>query len=185
MVTGVLADTVDVVTGKVVLVAFDGIVTKGGTVATEVVPEASVTKAPPIGARPLRVTVAVALPDPPTTSAGDKVMELIWGGVSTRLAEADEVPRMAVTEADVWLVTTLVLILNVVVVRPELTVTEDGTETDVLLSESVTRVPEDGAGPVRVMVPTDVFPPDSVEGLTVKEDRAGGFTVSEALTLPL
>ena len=87
---------------------------------------------------------------------------------------------MIVTEA--FDVTAEVLIVNVAVVLPAATVTLDGTFVAVvLLLDSVTTAPAPGAGPVRVTVPVDVFPPRTELGLRATEDNASGVTVSVAV----
>ena len=84
-------------------------------------------------------------------------------------------------------VTVLVLTVNVALVAPAATVTLEGTvATDVLLLESATCAPPDGAGPLSVTVPVEEFPPVTLVGLNVSEVRVGvggaaGFTVSEAV----
>ena len=84
-------------------------------------------------------------------------------------------------------VTVLVLTVNVALVAPAATVTLEGTvATDVLLLESATCAPPDGAGPLSVTVPVEDFPPVTLVGLNVSEVRVGaggaaGFTVSEAV----
>lgn len=75
MVTGWEVVTAREVTVKVVLVALAATVTDDGTVATDVADEVSVTTAPPEGARPLSVTVAIELAMPPTNSAGDRATD--------------------------------------------------------------------------------------------------------------
>ena len=58
-----------------------------------------------------------------------------------------------------------------------------GTLAFTLLDASVTVTPTDGAGPVNVTVPIELFPPAKALGASVNFDRAGGFTVSVALTI--
>jgi hypothetical protein len=101
IVTGAEALTAYVVTVKVALVAFAGTVTEDGTEAAEVVPEETVTRAPPEGARPLRVTVATELLTPPTSSTGESESDPTPAGLMVREAEAEDVPKVAVTEAEV------------------------------------------------------------------------------------
>lgn len=56
--------------------------------------------------------------------------------------------------------------------------------TDVLLLESVTLAPPDGAAPVRVTVPVELFPPLTLVGFRVSEEsvtpEVDGLMVSEA-----
>jgi hypothetical protein len=56
-----------------------------GTVATAVLLLAMFTTIPPVGARPLRVTVAVEVA-PPTTAVGLSAIELNAGGFTVRPA---------------------------------------------------------------------------------------------------
>lgn len=65
----------------------------------------------------------------------------------------------------------LVLTVNVALVLPAATVTLAGTvATLVLLLESVTTAPPEGAWPERVTVPWDVLPPLTLFGLSVREE---------------
>jgi len=89
-------------------------------------------------------------------------------------------------------VTALVATVNVAVVAPAATVTLAGVlATVVLLLESVTAAPPDGAAAVKVTVPVDEFPPVTLVGFRLSEERVGrggatGVTVSEAdLVTPL
>lgn len=83
--------------------------------------------------------------------------------------------------------TALVETVNVALVAPAATVTLNGTAAmEVLLLESATCAPPDGAGPLRLTVPVDEFPPVTLAGLSVNEVSVGGggaagFTVSEAV----
>ncbi len=88
--------------------------------------------------------------------------------------------------------TALVLTVNVALVAPAATVTLDGVlATFVLLLESVTTAPPEGAAPLRVTVPVEEFPPMTLVGFTESEESVGagggaGVTVSEAdLVTPL
>jgi hypothetical protein len=77
-----------------------------------------------------------------------------------------------------------VLTVKLALVFPACTVTLDGTvATDVLLLESVTTAPPEGAAAVRVTVPVDLFPPLTLVGFRVSEESvtvAGGVMVREA-----
>ena len=84
MVTGVGAVTGRVVTVNVALVAPAGMVTLAGTVATAVLLLARETRAPPLGAGPLSVTLPVE-GDPPLTLVGFSVSE-VRVGVTVRKA---------------------------------------------------------------------------------------------------
>jgi hypothetical protein len=83
--------------------------------------------------------------------------------------------------------TALVLIVNVALVAPAATVTLDGVlAAVVLLLESVTTAPPDGAAPLSVTVPVeDCTPPTTLVGFTESEESVGagggaGVTVSGA-----
>src|SRR5579864_5437166 len=78
-----------------------------------------------------------------------------------------------------------VLIVKLALVCPADTVTLDGTvATDVLLLESVTAAPPEGAAAVRVTVPVELFPPLTLVGLSVSDESVtlplAGVMVSEA-----
>jgi len=81
--------------------------------------------------------------------------------------------------------TRCVLTAKFALVFPAGTATLDGTvATEVLLLESVTIAPPEGAAAVRVTVPVELFPPLTVVGLRVSElsvKLVGALTVSAAL----
>ncbi len=79
--------------------------------------------------------------------------------------------------AVVTLGTAVVVTVNVAEVDPEGTVTLVGFCALALLAESATVMPPLGAAPFRVAVPMDEFPPRTLVGLRVTEERLGGFTV--------
>jgi hypothetical protein len=77
--------------------------------------------------------------------------------------------------------TPLVLTVKLAVVEPAVTFTLDGTAaTAGLLLNRATESPA-GAGPVRVTVPVDTFPPITLVGFREKDASAGGLTVSVAV----
>src|SRR6266581_1755735 len=83
--------------------------------------------------------------------------------------------------------TALVVTVNVTLVAPAATVTLDGVlATFVLLLESVTTAPPEGAAPLNVTVPVeDCAPPTTLVGFTESEESVGagggaGVTVREA-----
>ena len=88
-------------------------------------------------------------------------------------------------------VTALVATVNVALVAPAATVTLAGVlATVVLLLESVTVAPPDGAARLNVTVPVDEFPPVTLVGFRLSDERVAcggtGVTVSEAdLVTPL
>ncbi len=74
--------------------------------------------------------------------------------------------------------------MKVALVAPAATITLDGTlATPPLLLESMICAPPVGAGPSNVTVPLEEFPPITVEGLSVSEERVAGVTVSEAVSV--
>jgi ABC-type Na+ efflux pump permease subunit len=79
------------------------------------------------------------------------------------------------------MVTADVVVVNVAVELPALTVTEAGVEALALLSDSDTTMPPAGAGPVRVTVPVEEVPPVTLAGLTdtAESATAGGVMVSD------
>ena len=139
------------------------------------------TTAPPAGAIPFRVTVPVEL-FPPTTVAGLKVKAESVGGFTVMIA-VRVFPALAEIVTTFELATALVVTVKLAVVAPGATVTLAGTwAAAVLLLESVTVAPPAGAAPVRVTVPVELFPPMTVVGLTVTEERVAvaGVTVRVA-----
>ena len=94
--------------------------------------------------------------------------------------EAEILTEVEVRTIDVFTV-------NVALVAPAATVTLEGTlAAVVLLLESATIAPPDGAGPLSVTAPVeDCIPPMTLLGFSVSEERveaggAAGVTVSEA-----
>ena len=74
----------------------------------------------------------------------------------------------------VAVVTDFVVTIKVPLVPPEAIETLAGTvATDVLLLLRVTVAPPEGAGPLKVTVPCEGFPPANVEGFKVREDTDG------------
>ena len=78
-------------------------------------------------------------------------------------------------------VTAAVAIGNVAVVVPAGTLTDAGTTaTDVRPLDSATTIPAAGAGPFRVTVPTDGFPPFTLVGSRMSDVNMGAATVKVA-----
>lgn len=89
-----------------------------------------------------------------------------------------------VTEVDV--LTAAVDTVNVAVIAPGLTATEAGTvATAVLLLVRETVAPVAGAGPLKVSVPVEIFPPTTDVGFNTTDFGVGGFTVRTAEAVPL
>jgi len=76
--------------------------------------------------------------------------------------------------------TALVLTVNVAAVAPAATVTLEGTVAAVvLLLESATVAPPAGAAPLNVTVPVEEFPPVTLVGFSVSEERETGAGAEE------
>jgi hypothetical protein len=121
--------------------------------------------------RPVAVTVRVAV---------------CGGGVTVRVAARVTPPALAVIIADVDVVTALVGIAKVELVVPCATETLAGTvAAAVLLLDSDTTKPPDGAAEVRATAPCEEVPPVTLVGFTATVESAagaaGGETVSVAL----
>jgi len=85
---------------------------------------------------------------------------------------------------DVEDATPLVVIVKVALVAPAATVTLAGTvAAAVLLLDKVTTAPPDGALPVSVTVPVELFPPTTEVGVRVRVESTGGFTSRVAVLL--
>ena len=83
--------------------------------------------------------------------------------------------------SEVLLATRLVVTVNVAVVAFAGTVTLAGTwAAAVLPLDSATTAPPAGAGPFRVTVPADEFPPGTDVGFRVTELRSAAVTVKLA-----
>jgi hypothetical protein len=88
------------------------------------------------------------------TEVGLRASELKAGGVTVNVAVLELVPRVAVIVTEVDVETADVDMVNVAVVLPAATVTEEGTVAVlVLLLDRVTTVPPVGAATDRVTVP--------------------------------
>ena len=97
-----------------------------------------------------------------------------------RLAFNVVVPREAERMAEIVVAVAPVLIWTVAELCPPETTTEVGIETAVLFDESLTVVPDGGAIPLSVTVPTTELPPAVVLGDTVKPIREGAEIVKTA-----
>jgi hypothetical protein len=177
IVTGVLAATGDVVTGKLAWVWPAGTVTIGGTWATDELPVARVTDNPPLGAAEVSATVPVALL-PPDTLAGATANEASDGAVgpAARLTNADLVtpPALASTSTVVKTLVALVVIVKLVELLPAGTVTVGGTwRTAGLLLLNVTTPPPAGAEVTSWTVPCVEVPLTMSVGLTLNPDSVG------------
>jgi hypothetical protein len=175
MVTGVDAVTLLLVNVKIALVAPAGMFTLEGTVTTPVLLLERETRAPPLGAGALSVTVPEE-GDPPTTLVGLSVSDVRVGpgggcGVTVREAVCVKLPLDAEIVTGIDLAEAMVVTWNAALAAPGATVTLGGTvATEVLLLDRATTVPPLGAGPFRVTWPVEGFPPITLVGLSVSED---------------
>lgn len=138
----------------------------------------SVTSAPPEGAGPSRVTVAVE-DEPPTKLVGFRETVVRLAGLTVSPAVA--VPELQVAEivATVVVRTGLLVTLKVAEAEPAGTVTLPETvATEVLLLARVTSVPPAGDGPVRVTVAVDDAPPITAVGFSTRDDGVTGTGVT-------
>lgn len=91
-------------------------------------------------------------------------------------------PNVAVIVGVVLTITDDVETEKLAEVAPAETMTLPGvTATEELLLASVTVVPAIGAGPVKVTVPVELFPPVTPAGDKIKDDTVGAKTVSVAV----
>jgi hypothetical protein len=147
--------------------------TLAGTVAAPVLLLDSDTTRPPDGAADVRVTVPCE-EVPPVTLVGftDTVESDAGGGgggggVTVSVALRAVPPNEPLIARDVDAVTDAVLTVNVALKAPAGTVTLAGTVAAfVLLLDSVTTAPPEGAALVRLAVPSDVLPPTTLAGLS-------------------
>ena len=173
-----------VVAVKVALVAPAGTVTLAGTLAAAALLE-SVTTAPPDGAALVRVTLPCEVP-PPVTLVGFSVrlLRLAGGGGGGTGVTVNVPVRLAplyvpVSVTLVFAPTALVLTLKLALLAPAATVTLAGTlATAVLLLESVTNAPPEGAAAVKVAVPVAAAGPTTLLGLTDTADKLAAAVVA-------
>lgn len=181
-VTGVGAATPKVVTVNVTDVAPAGTVTEVGTVAVGMLELERKTGTPPVGAAAEIVTVPVE-GFPPTTVAGASARPVGRGAVAVSVALAEEVPTVAEMTVPTSFPTATVVAVNVAVEAAASTVTDAGIVTTAVADDDkVTTVPPTGAGPLRVTVPVDVWPPVTTGALNAT-DRTTGEAVSESTTV--
>ena len=176
----VLASTFIVFTVNVAVVFPAAMVTVAGDVATPWLVESVITK-PPVGAALLMVTVPVD-DFPPTTLAGLRVSDTRVGGLMVIAPVCVIEPSVPLMTAVVCDATANVLMVKVAEDLPEATVTDAGTVAELLLLDSLTTKPPDGAAAVRVAVPIADAPPTTLAGATFTETSVGGLIVRVAFT---
>src|SRR6266545_2097474 len=160
--------------------------TLAGTVAFVVLELVSVTVAPPAGAGPFSVTVAVGV-WPRVTLVRSSVVEKAWRvGATVCVAVLEVPPDAAVIVTFVFAATVRVVTVNVVVAAPAGTVTLAGTVAAAVFElVSVTAVPPAGATPFIVTVAVDAEVPKAVEGARLTEYGIGtAEVVSATVRLP-
>jgi hypothetical protein len=162
---------------KAALVAPAGMVTLEGTVTTPALLLERETRAPPLGAGALSVTVPEE-GDPPITLLGFSAIDMRVGpeggcGVTVREAVCVTPPLEAEIVTWTELGDGTVVTWNAALVAPAATVTLGGTvAAEVLLLDNDTTAPPLGAGPLRVTLPVEGFPLLTLVGLSVTEDKA-------------
>lgn len=156
----------------------DAILMDLGTVA-EVPLLESETTTPPLPAGPFKTTVPVELAPPKTIDGVTDTIANI-GVVSVRLVVWDWPFKLPVIVAAVCLLIPTVTMVNVAKFCPAVTVTVVGTITAGLLLEREITVPPNPAGPLRIMVPIEEFPPTTEAGFRVTDDSFAGVIVKVA-----
>src|SRR5271169_569141 len=164
MVTEERVPVVRVVTGKVADVAPAATTTLAGTVASVVLELVRVTVAPPVGAGPFNVTVAVGV-WPRGTLGRSSVVKNAWiEGETVSVAVFEVPPDAAVIVTFVFVVTVSVVIVKDVDATPAGTVTLAGTVAAAVFElVNVTTVPPGTPRPFNVMVAVDVEVPKAVD----------------------
>lgn len=159
-----------------------GTVTLAGVVALALLSD-RLTTIPPVGAKPVKVTVPVE-EVPPVTVAGLIDTALRAAGLMVRFAVA--VPfSVAVMVAVAAELTPPVVTVKLAVFDPAATVTFAGTVAAALLLERLTTTPPVGAVLRIVTVPVEVLPPTTDVGRSVRPVTGGALMVNVAVWEPL
>ena len=164
---------------NVAVVAPAGTDTEAGTLAHELLDD-NVTRLPPDGAGPLKVTVPVAEVFSRTVE-GEIVTSVIAVGVTDKTAVAVVAPIPAVMVAAERVLTWRVLIVNHPVRAPAGMEIEVGTDAVELLEDKLTTRPFGPAGSVRVTVPVEDTPPATDVGLRESFNPCAGVIVKDAV----
>jgi hypothetical protein len=185
IVTGVEADTEEVLILNVALLDPDRTETLAGTIATEGSLLVSDMEMPLLGAIPVSFTVPVELA-PLTTEPGLSDNELSVGAVTVSGDDFVEPPLLAVIVIAVDEGTGVVVTPNVPFVAPAGTEMLDGTSTtDGSLDVSETVTPPEYAGPVSVTVPLTFLPPVVDSGEIPNEANAWVTPIEVDVVVPL
>jgi hypothetical protein len=141
------------------------------------------TCAPPAGAGPFKVTVAVE-EVPPATLAGLSDTLLSVGALMVKVAVCGPL-KLPVIVAVVVVPTATVPTANVIVVAPPGTVTLLGTVAAAWSLDRATTAPPAGAALLSVTVPVEGLPPTNVAGLSDTLLSVGALMVKVAVCGPL
>src|SRR5215203_2719182 len=169
---------------KVALVAPCATDTPAGTVAAVLLLERETAK-PPAGAGDVSVTVPCDEAPPVTLAGFTATVESDaggGGGVTVSVALRAVPPNAPLIVRDVEAVTDAVLTVNVALKAPAGTVTLAGTVAAlVLLLDSVTTAPPEGAALVRLAVPSEVLPPTTLAVLSAIPASEGAWVNAPAV----
>jgi hypothetical protein len=123
----------------------------------------------------------------PTTEAGLTETDSRVGGSMVNAAVCVAVPREAPSVIVVRVATTAVFTIKVAEIFPDDILTLAGRVAFKELLASLTSIPPVDAGPVNVIAPVVVLPPDTWFGLNVRDCSVGGLTTRVAAvdTAPL
>lgn len=157
-----------VVTAKVAVLHPAGTTTLAGTVAFALLELVSATVAPPVGAGPFNVTVAVGLCSRGTL-VRSRVTEKAWrDGATVSVAGTDVPPEAAVIATLLLTEAASVVTAKPAEAAPAGTVTLAGTVAAAVFElVRLMTVPPDGAVPFSVTVADDVDDPKAVDGASM------------------
>lgn len=114
---------------------------------------------------------------PPVTDEGETTKLSIAAGLTVKAVVLVVSPKVAEIVQATAVSTPIVVIGNGAETAPFGTKTEIGTVTLLLLDDSRTVVPVEGAGPLMVTVPVDPLPPTTEEGETETFTKPPGVIV--------
>jgi hypothetical protein len=162
-------DTADTVAAKTALVAPAATLTEAGIVTNALLSE-SATTAPPVGARLLKVTVQEAVVPEPRVAGVHANEVSVTGGVRLIVAVLELPFKDAVTVTVCAAAIAPAVALNVPVVEPATTVSDDGTVTIALSSVTEIRLPPTGAALFNVTVQVLTPPDTKLAGAQTSDD---------------